>query len=148
MLHPFCPQMPRQTAMQNNMEKIENNKNIIKRCEQDTCCVRITIMAAQAHTILRLTRSLSHGDEAHANGMQCAAKYEIGEGETILTNYWIGPSESTWSYIIKQDGVLKTYTVSGTEAEFRAITFTHEVSDFQRDSYPTTADLSAVNQNK
>jgi hypothetical protein len=68
--------------------------------------------------------------------------------ETILTNYWIGPSESTWSYIIKQDGVLKTYTVSGTEAEFRAITFTHEVGDFQRDSYPTTADLSAVNQNK
>lgn len=120
-----------------------------KRREQDTCCVHITIMAADAPLSgLRLTRSLSHGDEAHANGMQCAAKYEIGEGETILINYWIGPSGSTWSYIIKQDGVLKTYTVSGTEAEFRAITFTHEVSDFQRDSYPTTADLSAVNQNK
>ena len=107
-------------------------------------------MAAEAPTPTRLTltRSLSHADAAHANGMECAAKYEIGECETILTNFWIDPSESTWSYIIKQDGVLKTYTVSGTEAEFRAISFTHVVSDFQPDSYPTVADLSAANQNK
>ena len=104
-------------------------------------------MAAEALSAPRLTRSLSHVDEAHENGMQCAAMHEIGEGETILTNYWIHLSQSMWSYMIKQDGVLKTHTVYGTEAEFRAITFTHEVSDFQRDSYPTTADLSA-NQNK
>ncbi|NDH07775.1 hypothetical protein EBX93_17985 [bacterium] len=103
---------------------------------------------AAAPSAPRLMRSLSHTNEAHANGMQCAVKYEIGEGETILTNYWIHPSESIWSYMIKQDGVLKTHTVSGTEAEFRAISFTHVVSDFQPDSYPTVADLSAVNQNK
>ncbi len=95
-----------------------------------------------------LVRSLSRADDARENGMQCAAKYEISEGETILINYWIGPSESTWSYIIKQDGALKTYTVSGTEAEFRAITFTHDTNSFQRDSSPTVAELSAVNQNK
>ena len=97
----------------------------------------------------RLTRSLSHVDDAHANGMRCAVKYEIGERETILTNFWIGPDGAAiWSYIIKEDGVLNTYNVSGTEAEFRAISFTHVVSDFQPDSYPTVADLSAVNQNK
>jgi len=106
-------------------------------------------MAAPTPFRLTLTRSLSHADAAHANGMQCAAKYEIGERETILTNFWIGPDgATTWSYIIKEDGMLNTYTLTGTEAEFRAITFTHEVSDFQRDSYPTTADLSAANQNK
>ena len=130
-------------------KKIENLNVLYKRCEQDTCCVHIIIMAADAPpSAPRLSRSLSHVIDAHAYGMQCAAMHEIGEGETILTNYWIHPSESIWSYMIKQDGVLKTHTVSGTEAEFRAITFTHEVSDFQRNSYPTTADLSAVNQSK
>ena len=104
--------------------------------------------SAEAPSAPRLTRSLSHVDDAHANGMECAAMHEIGEGETILTNYWIHLSQSMWSYMIKQDGVLKTHTVYGTEAEFRAISFTHVVSDFQPDSYPTTADLSAVNQNK
>ena len=96
----------------------------------------------------RLTRSLSHVDDAHANGMRCAVKYEIGERETILTNFWIGPDGATmWSYIIKEDGVLNTYNISGTEAEFRAISFTHNVCDFRHDSYPVFAELSPEPQN-
>ena len=103
-------------------------------------------MAAPAP--FRLTRSLSHTDDAHANGMRCAITYEIGERETILTNFWIGPDgATTWSYIIKKDGVLNTYTLSGTEAEFRAISFTHNVCDFRHDSYPVFAELSPEPQN-